>query len=139
MAQTNPGPNMYTFSGENTQITYYTQTPGPLVVGEDASGGRLEYHGVEGEHTVSGHALQKQDSPLGTLLTVLLKPNNDTGGLTLTVLLPGVFGVTFENPVTFQTLAIKTASRGFVATPGAQFTYEIVPLLATAKMVFIPL
>src|SRR6266487_442057 len=122
MAQTNPGPNMYTFSGENTQITYYTQTPGPLVVGEDASGGRLEYHGVEGEHTVSGHALQKQDSPLGTLLTVLL---------------PGVFGVTFENPVTFQTLAIKTASRGFVATPGAQSTYEIVPLLATAKMVFV--
>jgi hypothetical protein len=139
MSQTGPGANKFTFAGENTQITYYPQAPGPLIAGEDTRNGKVEYHGLEGDRNFLGSGIQAQDSPLGKLLTFLLKANNDTGGLALTVLLPNVSGVTGDQPVNFETIAIKTASRGFVAQAGATLTYEVIPLLGTASIVLLPL
>lgn len=139
MTQPNLGANLFTFSGDRTHIVYSTQTPGPIKPGEE--GGRLEYQGIEGNLTFSGQNIGLQESPLGTLLTVILKANNDTGGLSLTILVPGVFGASEEKhkTVTFETIAIKASSRGFVVKEGVELTYTILPLLGKAKNQIQPL
>jgi hypothetical protein len=48
----------------------------------------LEYQGPEGNLTFYGKDMAVQSSPLGTLLTITLKFNNDTGGITPTLLKP---------------------------------------------------
>ena len=138
MSQTDVGANKFIFSGEKTQITFFPQAPGPLTPGVNPSDGKIEYQGIEGDLTFTGNGIQKQTSPLGTLLTVILQFNNDAGGLNLTLLLPPVTGVTRDQPVTFETIAIKTATRGFIVQPGAVISYEMLPLLGTASDVILP-
>ena len=130
------GANKFTFEGDRTQITYFPTAPGPIVVGQE--GGRLEYHGIEGDLTFTGPQIELRDSPLGTLVTVPFISNPDLGVRTLTLLVPQAFGVTREKPLTFETLAIKATGRGFIATPGVGRTYTILPLLGTAADVILP-
>jgi hypothetical protein len=73
------------------------------------------------------------------MVTVTLKANADAGGLTATVLIPRIIGATREQSVEFETLLLKAASRGFVATPGPWLTYAVVQLRGTAKVVILPL
>jgi hypothetical protein len=131
------GANEFTFAGDRTQISYLTRSPGPIRPGEEDNGS-LEYQGVEGDRTFSGKEIQLQGSPLGTLLTVTLKLRGDTGGLTITVLIPRVIDVTRDNPVTFETIGIKASSRGNFGGAGVDLEYTILPLLATAKKVLMP-
>lgn len=131
------GANKVTFTGDRTTITFFPQTPGPLVVGH--AGGELRYEGPEGSFTNFGADIERTDSPLGFVLTVVLRPDDDTGQLDLSVLLPRVIGVTRGAPVTFATLAIKTTRRGFIATPGPGLGYDVLPLSATAEDVILPL
>jgi hypothetical protein len=131
------GANEFTFTGDRTQINYLTRSPGPIHPGEEDNG-RLEYQGVEGDHTFFGKDIQLQKSPLGTLVTVTLQLMVGAGGLTITVLIPQVIGATRENPVTFETIGIKASSPGNFQAPGVGHAYTILPLLATAKIVLIP-
>ena len=131
------GANEFTFAGDRTNITYLTQMPGPIPVGTTDEG-QLEYQGTEGDHVFSGNQITRLDSALGTLLTVVLRPNADVGAINITVLVPKAFGVTRENPVTFGTVAIKTTSRGFVNTPGVELTYDVLPLVGQAHQVIQP-
>ena len=137
MAGPDLGANHFTLTGENTHIVYFTQAPGPIQVGEDPSKGQLEYQGVEGSFTFRGDQIDLQSSPLGTLITVVLRPNVDAGGINFTLILPSVInnsgGVLY-----FQTLGIKTATRGFIASDGPNETYSVFPLLAAADNVIIP-
>ena len=105
------GANEFIFVGDRTQISYLTQSPGPIHPGGEDHG-RLEYQGIEGDRTFSGKDIQLEESPLGTLLTVVLKLRGDTGGLAMTVLVPQVIDATRDNPVTFETIGIKASSRG---------------------------
>ena len=126
------GANQFTFTGDRTRISYETQTPipnqGPLV----------QYQGPEGDETFTGDQVICLDSALGTLLTVVLRPNADAGAINITVLVPEAFGVTPDSPVTFGTIAIKTTSRGFINTPGVELTYDVLPLVGQASQVFLP-
>ena len=126
------GANQFTFTGDRTRISYETQTPipnqGPLV----------KYQGPEGDDTFTGDQVTCLDSALGTLLTVVLRPNADAGAINITVLVPEAFGVTPDSPVTFGTIAIKTTSRGFINTPGVELTYDVLPLVGQASQVFLP-
>jgi hypothetical protein len=131
------GANEFTFTGDRTSITFFPVTPGPIVVGHE--GGELRYEGPEGSFTFFGKQITRQDSTLGTLLTVGFAHNPDVGGVAVTVLLPRIFGVTRTEPVTFGTLAIKTTGRGFINSPGPALTYTIVPLVGVAKDVILPL
>ena len=131
------GANEFTFAGDRTNITYLTQMPGPIPVGTTDEG-RLEYQGPEGDLIFSGNQITRLDSALGTLLTVVLRPNVDAGAINITVLVPQAFGVTRENPVTFGTVAIKTTSRGFIDTPGVELTYDVLPLVGQAHQVIQP-
>lgn len=131
------GANHFTLTGENTRIVYDTHIPGPPRPGEGANGGQLHYQAVEGDLTFRGKDITQQQSPLGTLLTVVLKPNNDTGGLLFTLLLPQV-SVSHGQEVPFQTLGIKTALRGLIAVDGSHATYAVFPLLGLAQNVVVP-
>ena len=131
------GANEFTFAGDRTTIAYLTQTPGPIPVGTTVEG-RLEYQGPEGHHVFSGNQITRLDSALGTLLTVVLRPNADAGAINITVLVPEAFGVTRDSPVTFGTIAIKTTSRGFINTPGVELTYDVLPLVGQAHQVIQP-
>ena len=126
------GANQFTFAGDRTRINYETQTPIPN------QGPLLQYQGPEGDHTFAGDQVTCLDSALGTLLTVVLSPNADAGAINITVLVPKAFGVTPHSSVTFGTIAIKTTSRGFINTPDAELTYDILPLVGQASQVFLP-
>ena len=126
------GANEFTFSGDRTQITYDTQTP------IRSQGAMLQYHGPEGDDTFTGDQITRLDSALGTLLTVNLRPNADAGAINITVLVPEAYGVTPNSPVTFGTIAIKTTSCGFLSIPGAELTYDVLPLVGQASQVFHP-
>ncbi len=66
-------PNEYTFTGDDTEVTFFPTTPGPIEAGQDHSGGELRYQGPEGDFTFYGSQIGRLDSPLGTLLTVSLR------------------------------------------------------------------
>lgn len=134
----NLGGNHFTFTGENTTITYDTQTPGPLTPGTSASGGQLQYQGVEGDRTFHGNEITLQETALGTLITVTLKLDNDSGGLNFTILLPHIM-VTHDQAQSFQTLGIKTATRGFIVRDGQEETYSVFPLLGSVETLITPL
>jgi hypothetical protein len=131
------GANKVTFTGDRTTITFFPQTPGPVVRGHE--GGELIYDGPEGTFTRFGADIQRLDSPLGFVLTLVLRPNNDTGQIDVNILLPRIVDLTREAPVTFATVAIKTTSRGFIARPGAALSYDVLPLSATAEISILPL
>ena len=131
------GANQVTFTGDRTTITFFPQTPGPLAVGQ--AGGKLTYDGPEGSFTHFGADIGRLDSPLGFVLTLVLRPDDDTGQIDVNILLPRVVGVTRDAPVVFPTVAIKTTRRGFVAHPGAVLSYDLLPLVATAEEVILPL
>ena len=135
MQNPNLGAAEFTFTGDRTRIVYFPETPGPVIPGEE--GGKLEYQGIEGNFTLFGQNIGLQESPLGTLLTVILKLKDDTGGLTLTVLVPRVFADS-EGLLTFGTIAIKATSRGFVIEAGVELTYTVLPLVGVASQI-IPL
>ncbi len=131
MAQFDLGANQFTFTGDRTHIIYNTDVRDQSPVGTGRDSGRLEYQGPEGNRTFFGKDITVESTSLGTMLTVTLKFNNDTGGLTLTLLIPRVF-VNSGNTLTFETLAIKASHRGFIRGEGPELRYTIVPLLATA-------
>jgi len=136
-APTDLGANKITCTGDRTTITFFPQTPGPLVVGH--AGGKLSYDGPEGSFTLFGADIARLDSPLGYLLTIVLRPDDDTGQIDLTLLLPRVVGVAAQAPVVFGTVAVKTTRRGFVANPGATLSYDLLPMVAKAEDVILPL
>jgi hypothetical protein len=131
------GANEFTFEGDRTQITYLTQTPGPIRKGFGGEG-ELRYQGPEGDATFVGEQITRLDSSLGVLLTVVLRVNSDTGDIKITLLVPRAIGATHTDPVTFSGIAIKTTGRGFIETPGVELTYDVLPLLGQARLVFLP-
>jgi hypothetical protein len=137
MANDDLGANEFVFAGDRTQITYLTETPGPIQAGSSV-GGQLRYQGPEGNNVFSGDQITRLDSALGILLTVTLRPNADTGAISITVLVPKAFGVTMGNPVIFGTVAVKTTGRGFIEVPGVGLTYSVLPLVGQANLVIRP-
>jgi BRCT domain type II-containing protein len=71
-------------------------------------------------------------------LSVVLKPQDDTGSLTFSLFLPPVtLGV--DDSQSFMTYGLKTDRAGSVQTPGAQMTYEWACLTGNARVVVMPL
>lgn len=126
------GANHFTFAGDQTQITYDTQTPIPN------QGGLLQYQGPEGDFSFTGDQITCLASDIGTIVTVPLSLVSDTGSRKISVLVPTAYGVTPANPVTFPTMAVKTTGRGTVESPGVDLTYEVLPLVGQASQVFLP-
>ena len=131
------GANKVVLVGDRTTITFFPQTPGPIIAGHE--GGELIYDGPEGTFTLFGADILREESPLGYLLTLALGGNPDVGRISITILLPRVFGVVLGTPVVYGTVAVKTTGRGFIDAPGPALTYEVLPLVATAEEIILPL
>jgi hypothetical protein len=132
------GANEFTFTGDQTKITYYPTAPGPVVVGKE--GGLLEYEGIEGILTFRGDdEVRAVLIDAGAMVSVTLKADRDKGSVLLTLVVPSVTGVTREKPVTLEALALKATTRGFSNGPGPDRTYTIVPLLGSAMQAILPL
>ena len=132
--------NKFTFTDRhsNTHIVFFPDAPGPLRPGQPAGAPELEYRGKEGNFTFLGDQIQKQDSPLGSLLAVVLERSIDAGALSLTLVLPPVnLGGKEKQP--FHTVAIKTKSFGILPREGARLTYEVLELQGVAESVILPL
>jgi hypothetical protein len=113
------------------KATYYPFAPGPLIQGE-TPGPLFSYSGPEGDLSFRGSQVERQDTPLGQMVSVVLKPQNDTGSVTFSVFLPAViFGDgSSEN---FATISVKARTLGFISKPGGQIHYETEHMQGTAK------
>lgn len=140
--QRNLQPNRFTFTDRegSTQIAFFPQAPGPVQADDPPKASQLEYQGPEGQLTFRGNDIDKQASPLGQLITVILQPDADAGQLNLTLVLPPV-NLTGTEQQDFPTIAIKTRSGGRFTTnprPGAELAYEVLRLKGSAEAVFLP-
>ena len=75
-----------------------------------------------------------EDSPLGTLVSVILIPTIDAMSVTLTLLLPPI-NMAGKDHLDFQTVAIKSTNYGLLPRMGARLTYEVITLRGTAHSV----
>jgi hypothetical protein len=125
-----------THSGK-TKITYYPFAPGPLVLGR-TPGPSLQYDGPEGSLSFRDAQITQETTPLGQLLSVVLKPEADSGSLTFSLFLPPV-AMGGNNSQRFTTYGVKTRHAGLAEKPGAQMTYETECLNGDAEVVMTPL
>lgn len=118
-----------------TRIEYYPRALDSL--GEEeveaAADARFEYQGPEGHFVFRGEEIGQEQNILGLLVSVVLQPNADAGGLDFALLLPPVH-LRGEARQAFQTIGIKIRSRGRVINPsGAELAYEVVNLEGVAE------
>lgn len=133
--------NKFTFTASegSVQIIFFPQAPfpGPIHPGQEGAS-ELQYQGKEGNLTFLGDQIEKKDSPLGLLITVVLERSVDAGALTLTLIIPLV-NLAGKKRQTFHTVAIKTKSFGILPREGAELTYEVLDLKGVAESVILPL
>jgi len=144
MASPAPAPqprsaNLFEFTADSgeTKITYYPFAPGPLIQGR-TPGPSLQYDGPEGNLSFRAEQITQQDTPAGQLLSVVLKPQDDTGSLAFSLFLPPVT-LGADDSQGFTTYGLKTDRAGSIQTPGAQMTYVWACLTGNAKVVAMPL
>jgi len=133
--------NKFTFTAceGSVQIIFFPQAPvpGPIHPGQ-VGASELKYQGQEGNLTFLGDQIEKKDSPLGLLITVVLERSVDAGALTFTLILPPV-NLAGKKRQTFDTVGIKTKSFGILPREGAELTYEVLDLKGIAESVILPL
>ena len=135
----NQSAHHYTFVNHSgsVHITYVPSVPAPSTGIHHSSDARLEYHGSEGdlifprEHDGPTQVDVQQDSPLGPLASVILRPTIDAMSVTFALLLPPI-NMAGKEQMEFQTVAIKNTSFGLLPKMGARMTYEVIPLRGTA-------
>jgi len=128
-------PNRYTFSdGEGVKrVVFFPETLGPLGEGKSLVGSQLEYNGPEGHLTFRGEDIGQEQTVLGTLISVILRPNADAGGLDFALALPPV-NLGGKAHQEFETVAFKIHSKGrMVKSAGPELTYEMVNLKGVAE------
>ena len=124
---------------DTTQVTYYPTAPGPLISGKTERGPLMEYAGEEGNFSFSGTQIGVANCPLGTLISVTLRPNADAGALLFTLVLPSVSEAPGSKMQSFKTIGIKTHTRGFIVAAGADRTYDVLQLCGAAETVLLPM
>ena len=133
-------PDKFTLHDEQRtmQVTYFPMGSGPIITGKTSPGPKLEYTGEEGNFTFSGNQIESVNCPVGNLLSVTLRPDADAGALIFTLALPNVTEPPESKSQRFQTIAVKTHTRGFVVGPGVDRTYNVLRLHGLAETVALP-
>ena len=99
----------YEFSNQkkSVQISYNTERRGPpptlFVIAAN-----LTYNGPEGQLTFTGSQIQTQDTPVGTILSVVLKANEFNGNTNLSIFLPSITFGTNSDMAKFSTYLVKS-------------------------------
>lgn len=133
--QSDRQPNRFTLSGceDTTRIVFFPQIFMPLGASESPADSQLEYDGAEGHLVFRGKDINHEQSILGLVVSVILQPNADAGGLDFALVLPPV-SLGDEAGQEFETIGIKIRSRGRVINPaGAELTYEVLKLKGVAE------
>jgi hypothetical protein len=117
----------------NVEVTYYPFAPGPIIQNR-VEGALLNYTGPAGTLSFRGSDVQSQDTPLGQMLTVVLKPQNDAGEELFTIFLPNIALGTLKSEK-FNTFAVTTTKPGGIVPASAQIHYEVERMHGTAKNV----
>jgi hypothetical protein len=104
-----------------------------LGTGKSPPDSQLEYDGAEGHLIFRGEDVSQEETILGSIISVILRPDADAGGLDFALILPPV-SLGSEAHQEFETIGIKIRSRGRVTKPaGAELTYEVLPLKGVAE------
>ena len=125
-------PNLFDLTGrEGTHVTYSTTsfTGQPQLNYRDAHYGALTFKGDE---------IRNQDTEVGQLVSVTLKPSVDQGGVLFTLLLPSFTIHSRPGTVSFDTEGILTTQHVAVDNPmlkGPNETYRFMLLHGTAEAV----
>jgi hypothetical protein len=123
---------------DGTQVVFYPHASTSGLV-RSLGDAQLEYEGPEGRLTFIGNEIDRQQSHLGLLITVILEPDAGAGQLNFTLVLPPV-KLGDRELQDFEAVAIKSRSRGRVANRvGAELTYKVMNLVAIASYDILPL
>jgi hypothetical protein len=128
-------PNRFTLtdSSKGTRIVFFPGALTPLGTSESAAEAQLEYHGLEGQLVFRGDEITQEQTVLGLIVSVVLKPNADAGGLDFALILPPV-NLGGEAHQDFDAVGIRIRSRGRLINPaGPELTYDVVQLKGTAE------
>lgn len=115
------------------KVTYRPFVGGPIRPGLQ-NGPLVEYSGPQGDKTFTGADVNQQDTPVGQMISVTLKPQNDTGSTSFAFCLPPV-QATVENPASFKSFCVTVEKPGLISNPGSLFRYETERLAGTGKIV----
>jgi hypothetical protein len=128
-------PNRFTLSDcdGRTHIVFFPQALTPLGASESPADAQLQYDGPEGQLIFHGEDITQEQTILGSLISVILRPDTDAGGIDFVLVLPPVNlgGVARQD---FVSLGIKARSRGRVINPaGAELSYDVLKLEGVAE------
>lgn len=135
--------NYYNLSGPATRILWYPEgRGGPIVAGGPAPGPVLVYSSGSLDVSVSGDGLTISRTPVGTLVTAIVKaplPIAGAPGATgFAVLIPEV--QVAGGQVAVRTIGVLSVNRGgSINAPGQIETYTEMPLHGHAANIILPL
>ena len=122
-------PNLYELSGDGIKITYTLE---PIL-----GGPQFNYDDGKLSRLFKGDEIRTEDTEIGTLVSVTIHLEIDTGSTSFTVVIPKVgLGQSTSEPIT--TIGITTVHRRRVPGPtpqGQDDLYTVHPMKGTAKIV----
>ena len=133
--QSDRHPNRFTLSDcdGHTHIVFFPRALTPLGASESPAGAQFQYDGSEGQLIFHGEDITQEQTILGSLISVTLRPDADAGGIDFALVLPPV-NLGGEARQDFKTLGIKARSRGRVINPaGAELSYDVLNLKGIAE------
>lgn len=133
--QSDRHPNRFTLSDcdGRTHIVFFPRALTPLGASKSPAGAQLQYDGPEGQLIFHGEEVTQEQTILGSLISVTLRPDADAGGIDFALVLPPV-NLGGEARQDFKTLGIKARSRGRVINPvGAELSYDVLNLRGVAE------
>jgi hypothetical protein len=131
-------PNYYNLSGKATRVIYYAESAGPLVAGTPPKRPALEYISGSLDVSVSGSDLSVVTTPVGTIVTALVKRSGLPGANTFFSLLIPDANLA-DQSVTINTIGVLSVAREVSNIgPGQRETYTEVPLTGTAANIVQP-
>jgi hypothetical protein len=126
----------YDFSNhkKSVEISYNTERRGPPPT-EFIVAATLTYNGPEGQLKFTGSQIQSQDTPLGTLLSVVLKVNEFNGNTNLSIFLPAITFGTTSDMEKFSTYMVKSQVHPHLIAGinSVGMTYDVEPLTGIAR------
>lgn len=131
-------PNYYSLNGKSIRVIFYPEAAGPIVAGTPPKRPALEYISGSLDVTVTGGDLTLTVTPVGTLVTALVKKGTVPGAATyFSILIPDV--TLMGNSLPINTLGILSLHREVSNIgPGQRETYTEVALTGTAANIIQP-
>jgi len=123
--------NQFQLANHSSNIKVsYSPPEGPIIVGQPAKT-PFVYSGPEGELRFSEAQITRDDTPIGTIWSVVLT-QSEAGSTTLALVVPPVVGYGSHH---IGTYAVKARKSGSPVIVGAVFTYEVEHLKGDAEFV----